>query len=91
MEEKKNDLEVNDNLEQISAEEVNEIMAKYDRESAVRIFAGNKALIIKIMLIAFTVFAVAINTVIQFNAQVHRVLGHDCSQSNPQHLLLDSQ
>ena len=72
MEEKKNDLEVNDNLEQISAEEVNEIMAKYDRESAVRIFAGNKALIIKIMLIAFTVFAVAINTVIQFNAQVHR-------------------
>ncbi|MBQ6853218.1 MAG: TRAP transporter large permease subunit, partial [Peptococcaceae bacterium] len=72
MEEKKNDLEVHDHLEQISAEEVNEIMAKYDRESAVRIFAGNKALIIKIMLIAFTVFAVAINTVIQFNAQVHR-------------------
>ncbi|MBQ2860051.1 MAG: TRAP transporter permease, partial [Peptococcaceae bacterium] len=68
MEEKKIDSEVHE----ISAEEVNEIMAKYDRESAVRIFAGNKALIIKIMLIAFTVFAVAINTVIQFNAQVHR-------------------
>ncbi len=72
MEEKKTDLEVHDNLETISAEEVNEIMAKYDRESAVRIFAGQKALIVKIMLIAFTVFAVAINTVIQFNAQVHR-------------------
>ncbi len=58
--------------EQISAEEVNEIMAKYDRESAVRIFSGNKALIVKLMLIAFTVFAVGINTVIHLNAQVHR-------------------
>ena len=55
MEEKKIDSEVHE----ISAEEVNEIMAKYDRESAVRVFAGNKALIIKIMLIAFTVFAVS--------------------------------
>ena len=72
MEEKKIDSEVHDHLERISAEEVNEIMAKYDRESAVRIFAGNKALIIKIMLIAFTVFAVVINTKIQLNAQVHR-------------------
>ena len=74
MEEKKNNPEVHDNLETISAEEVNEIMAKYDRESAVRIFAGKKALFIKILLIAFTVFAVAINTVIQFNAQVHRLV-----------------
>ncbi|MBQ2034960.1 MAG: hypothetical protein II218_03515, partial [Peptococcaceae bacterium] len=49
--------------EKISAEEVNEIMAKYDRESAVRIFSGNKALLVKLLLVAFTVFAVAINTV----------------------------
>ena len=58
--------------EKISAEEVNEIMAKYDRESAVRIFSGNKALLVKLMLVAFTVFAVAINTVVHLNAQVHR-------------------
>ncbi len=58
--------------EKISAEEVNEIMAKYDRESAVRIFSGNKALTVKLMLVAFTVFAVAINTVLHLNAQVHR-------------------
>ncbi|MBQ5368927.1 MAG: TRAP transporter permease [Peptococcaceae bacterium] len=72
MEEKKTNLEIHDNLETISAEEVNEIMAKYDRESAVRIFAGKKATLIKVLLIAFTVFAVSINTFIQFNAQVHR-------------------
>ena len=58
--------------EKISAEEVNEIMAKYDRESAVRIFSGNKALLVKLLLVAFTVFAVAINTVVHLNAQVHR-------------------
>lgn len=58
--------------EKISAEEVNEIMAKYDRESAVRIFSGNKALLVKLLLVAFTVFAVAINTVLHLNAQVHR-------------------
>ncbi len=61
-----------ENMEQISAEEVNEIMAKYDRESAVRIFSGNKALLVKLMLVAFTIFAVAINTVVHLNAQVHR-------------------
>ena len=72
MEEKNMKLEATPDLEHISGEEVNEIMAKYDRESAVRIFSGNKELIVKIMLIAFTVFAVAINTVIHFNAQVHR-------------------
>lgn len=72
MEEKKIEGKLAADLEHISAEEVNEIMAKYDRESAVRIFAGKKALIVKIMLIAFTVFAVAINTVIHFNAQIHR-------------------
>ena len=62
----------NDDLEHISAEEVNEIMAKYDRESATRIFSGNKALLIKGLLIAFTLFAVSINTFIRLNAQVHR-------------------
>ena len=72
MEEKKKELEMHSDLEHISAEEVNEIMAKYDRESAVRIFSGKKALLVKILLIAFTVFAVSINTFIQFNAQVHR-------------------
>lgn len=61
-----------EDLEHISAEEVNEIMAKYDRESATRIFSGNKALLIKCLLIAFTLFAVSINTFIRLNAQVHR-------------------
>ena len=61
-----------ENIEQISAEEVNEIMAKYDRESAVRIFSGNKALLIKLRLVAFTIFAVSINTFVHLNAQIHR-------------------
>ncbi len=61
-------------LEHISAEEVNEIMAKYDRESATRIFSGKKKLLIRAMLIGFTLFAVAINTFIHLNAQVHRAL-----------------
>lgn len=64
--------EPEEDLEHISAEEVNEIMAKYDRESATRIFSGNKALLIKGLLIAFTLFAVSINTFIRLNAQVHR-------------------
>lgn len=64
--------EPEEDLEHISAEEVNEIMAKYDRESATRIFSGNKALLIKGLLIAFTIFAVSINTFIRLNAQVHR-------------------
>ena len=63
---------VEDDLEHISAAEVNEIMAKYDRESAIRIFSGNKALLIKGLLIAFTLFAISINTFIRLNAQVHR-------------------
>ncbi len=61
-----------DDLEHISAAEVNEIMAKYDRESATRIFSGKKALLIKGLLIAFTLFAISINTFIRLNAQVHR-------------------
>ena len=61
-----------ESTERISAEEVNEIMAKYDRESAVRVFSGNKALFVKLLLVAFTIFAVATNTVIRLNAQVHR-------------------
>ena len=63
---------VEDDLEHISAAEVNEIMAKYDRESATRIFSGKKALLIKGLLIAFTLFAISINTFIRLNAQVHR-------------------
>ena len=39
-----------ESTERISAEEVNEIMAKYDRESAVRVFSGNKALFVKLLL-----------------------------------------
>ena len=63
---------VEDDLAHISAAEVNEIMAKYDRESATRIFSGKKALLIKGLLIAFTLFAISINTFIRLNAQVHR-------------------
>lgn len=59
-------------IEHVSAEEVNEIMAKYDRESATRIFTGNKKILVRVMLIAFTIYAVAINTVVHLNAQVHR-------------------
>ena len=65
---------VDEDLEHISAAEVNEIMAKYDRESATRIFSGKKELLMKVLLIAFTIFAVSINTFIRLNAQVHRAV-----------------
>lgn len=65
---------VDEDLEHISAAEVNEIMAKYDRESATRIFSGKKELFMKVLLIAFTIFAVSINTFIRLNAQVHRAV-----------------
>lgn len=65
---------VEEDLEHISAAEVNEIMAKYDRESATRIFSGKKATLMKTLLIAFTIFAVSINTFIRLNAQVHRAV-----------------
>lgn len=67
-----------ENLEHISASEVNEIMAKYDRESATRIFSGNRQVLMRILLIGFTIFAVAINTVVHLNAQIHRSLFIAC-------------
>ena len=65
---------VDEDLEHISAAEVNEIMAKYDRESATRIFSGKKELFMKVLLIVFTIFVVSINTFIRLNAQVHRAV-----------------
>ena len=61
-----------EDIEHISAEEVNEIMKKYDRESATRVFAGKKATAMRWLLIAFTVFAVYINTFGRLSVQVHR-------------------
>lgn len=61
-----------DDVDHISAAEVNEIMQKYDRESATRVFSGKKALLIKGLLIAFTLFAVYINTFWHLSVQVHR-------------------
>ena len=61
-----------EDIEHISAEEVNEIMKKYDRESATRVFAGKKATVMRWLLIAFTVFAVYINTFGRLSVQVHR-------------------
>jgi len=61
-----------EDIEHISAEEVNEIMKKYDRESATRVFAGKKATAMRWLLIAFTIFAVYINTFGRLSVQVHR-------------------
>lgn len=68
------DQQQHDDLEHISAAEVNEIMAKYDRESATRIFSGKRAAVVKCLLIAFTIFAVYINTIGHFSTQIHRSL-----------------
>ena len=61
-----------EDIEHISAEEVNEIMKKYDRESATRVFTGKKASLMRWILIGFTIFAVYINTFGRLSVQVHR-------------------
>lgn len=58
----------------LSPEEIQEVMAKYDRESATRVFEGNRAVIMSIALMAFTVITVIINTVYRIPLQQHRAL-----------------
>ena len=58
----------------LTPEEIQEVMAKYDRESATRVFEGNKAIIVSLALMAFTVITVLINTVHRIPVQQHRAL-----------------
>lgn len=58
----------------MTPEEIQEVMAKYDRESATRVFEGNKGLILSMALITFSIIAVILNTVYRIPAQQHRAL-----------------
>ncbi|MCL2699238.1 MAG: TRAP transporter permease [Defluviitaleaceae bacterium] len=56
----------------VQAEEIAEKMAQVDRESNIRHYAGVPKAIIRWMCVAFTLFALAINTVLLLPPQVHR-------------------
>ncbi len=58
----------------MTPEEIQEVMAKYDRESATRVFEGNKGIVVSIGLIAFTLITVFINAVYRIPPQQHRAL-----------------
>ena len=58
----------------MTPEEIQEVMAKYDRESATRVFEGNKGIVVSLGLIAFTLITVFINAVYRIPPQQHRAL-----------------
>lgn len=58
--------------EKLSQEETDAIMAKFDRESATRIFEGKAAVAAKVLLIAFAIFGLYINISHVFVVQLHR-------------------
>lgn len=61
----------NDNIF-VSEEEVQRIMAQYDKESNTRFFVGRREQIIHWLCIAFTLYVVAINTVLLMPQQMRR-------------------
>jgi TRAP transporter 4TM/12TM fusion protein len=56
----------------VSQEEVQRIMAQYDKESNTRIYKGVPKEIVRWLCIALTVYMIAINTILHLPAQVHR-------------------
>ena len=68
--------EVEEDFEEkyLTPEEIQEVMAKYDRESATRVFEGNKSIVVSVGLIAFTLITVFINAVYRIPPQQHRAL-----------------
>lgn len=67
-------LENPEEIRALTEDEMQEVLNKYDRESSTRIFAGKKQVIMKWLLIAFSIFALAINTVWRLPVQQHRAL-----------------
>jgi len=62
------------NTEPLTEAQMQEVLQKYDKESSTRIFSGKKKTIMRWMLIAFAIFAVAINTVWRLPVQQHRAI-----------------
>ena len=56
----------------VSQEEVQRIMAQYDKESNTRLYKGVPKQLVRWLCIALTVYMIAINTFIHLSAQVHR-------------------
>lgn len=56
----------------VSEEEIQRIMAQYDKESNTRHFAGVPKKIARWLCVAMTVFVIGINTVLLLSPQVHR-------------------
>ena len=67
-------LENPEEIRALTEDEMQEVLNKYDRETSTRIFSGKKQVIIKWLLIAFTVFALIINTVWRLPVQQHRAI-----------------
>lgn len=63
-----------DNFRALTQDEMQEVLNKYDRESSTRIFQGKKQKIMRWLLIAFSLFALAINTVWYMPVQQHRAI-----------------
>ena len=58
---------------EVSEEEVEQIMAKYDKESNTRRYVGKRKTVVRWICIAFTLYVVAINSpLILLNSQIHR-------------------
>ena len=76
MTDEKTTAEVEEDFEEkyLTPEEIQEVMAKYDRESATRVFEGNKSIVVSVGLIAFTLITVFINAVYRIPPQQHRAL-----------------
>ena len=50
--------QVNDIKHEVNSDDLNAVMKKYDRESNVRIWTGKPALIVKTLLIGFSLFCI---------------------------------
>ena len=57
----------------VSEEEIHEIMAQYDKESRVRTFIGTRKTVVRWLFIAFTCYAIIINSpLLRLPAQIHK-------------------
>lgn len=59
--------------EAVSENEIQEILAQYDKESNTRIFTGGRKIVVRWVLIAFTIYALIINSpLVTLPSQIHR-------------------
>lgn len=67
-------IENTEDFRALTQDEMQEVLNKYDRESSTRVFIGNKQKVLRVLLIAFTLFALAINTFWYLPVQQHRAI-----------------